>query len=284
MLSVSGLTKTFPTFSLHDVSFEVPAGFVTGFIGVNGAGKTTTLKSIMNIVRPDAGEVTFDGKDLHAHEAEAKQSIGYMLGPVDVYPRLPVRKVVDVFSRFYEHWDAEAFAGYLNRFGIDDRKKIRELSTGMRVKLGVAMALSHGAQAILLDEPTSGLDPIARDQLLELLVEVVDTGEHAVLFSTHITTDLDKIADYIVYIRDGKIIADDTKDDLLDAHVQVRGGSDQLTDELRALMIGYSTNAFGFSGLVRAEDLRDAPGIGSIQTARPDLESVLLYHERQDER
>src|SRR5690625_1021369 len=129
MLTVDRLSKTYPSFALQDVSFELPAGFITGFIGVNGAGKTTTLKSIMNIVRPDEGTVTFQGRDLHAHEAEAKQRIGYMLGPVDVYPKQSVRKVVDVYSRFYEQWDGDTFAAYRDRFGIDDRKKISELST-----------------------------------------------------------------------------------------------------------------------------------------------------------
>ncbi|HIZ36197.1 MAG TPA: ABC transporter ATP-binding protein [Candidatus Ruania gallistercoris] len=281
MLAVTGLTKNFPSFSLRDVSFEVRTGFITGFIGVNGAGKTTTLKSIMNIVRPDAGAVTFQGQDLHAHEAEAKQRIGYMLGPIDVYPKHTVAKVVDVFSRFYRHWDTDAFAGFLHRFGIDDRKKISELSTGMRVKLGISMALSHGARLILLDEPTSGLDPVARDELLDLLREVVEDGERAILFSTHITTDLDKIADYIVYIREGQIVADDTKDDLLDDHVLVRGGSAGPSDELRERLIGHRSHAFGFSGLARTDDVTAASADGAVQTARPDLESLLLHYERE---
>src|SRR5690625_4488991 len=138
-----------------------------------------------------------------------------MLGPVDVYPKHSVRRVVDVYRRFYDHWDGATFAAYLDRFGIDARKKISELSTGMRVKLGIAMALSHGAELILLDEPTSGLDPVARDELLDLMREVVEDGQRSVLFSTHITTDLEKVADYVVFIRGGRIIADDTKDDLL---------------------------------------------------------------------
>lgn len=160
MLTVDGLSKTYPSFALQDVSFDLPAGYITGFIGVNGAGKTTTLKSIMNIVRPDAGTVTFQGQDLHAHEAEAKQRIGYMLGPVDVYPKQTVRRVVDVYSRFYTQWDGDVFARYMDRFRIDGRKKITDLSTGMRVKLGIAMALSHGAEVILLDEASQELGGI----------------------------------------------------------------------------------------------------------------------------
>ncbi|WP_210418096.1 ABC transporter ATP-binding protein [Ruania zhangjianzhongii] len=279
MLAVDRLSKTYPAFTLQDVSFELPAGFITGFIGVNGAGKTTTLKSIMNIVRPDAGTVTFQGQDLHAHEAEAKQRIGYMLGPIDVYPKQTVRKVVDVYRRFYHQWNNDTFAGYLNRFRIDDRKKISELSTGMRVKLGIAMALSHGAEVILLDEPTSGLDPVARDELLTLLGEVVDDGQRSVLFSTHITSDLDKSADYVVFIRDGRIVASDTKDDLLAGHVLVQGGSADLTDDLRRQLIGHKANAFGFSGLARREDLDGPLADHQLQVARPDLESLMLFYD-----
>lgn len=279
MLTVDGLSKTYPSFALQDVSFELPAGYITGFIGVNGAGKTTTLKSIMNIVRPDAGTVTFQGRDLHAHEADAKQRIGYMLGPVDVYPKQTVRRVVDVYSRFYTQWDGDVFARCMERFRIDGRKKITDLSTGMRVKLGIAMALSHGAEVILLDEPTSGLDPVARDELLDLLGEVVDDGRRSVLYSTHITSDLDKSADFVVFIRDGRVVANDTKDDLLAGHSLVRGGTADLTDDLQARLVGHRANAFGFTGLARTQDLDGMPDGGRLQTARPDLESLMLYYD-----
>lgn len=284
MLVVDGLVKAYPGFSLRDVSFEVPTGFITGFIGVNGAGKTTTLKSIMNIARPDAGTVRFQGRGLHAHEAEAKQRIGFMLGPVDVYPKHQVRAVVDVYRRFYQRWDAEAFGGFMDRFGIDDRKKISELSTGMRVKLGIAMALSHGAQLLLLDEPTSGLDPVARDGLLDLFRELVEDGERAVLFSTHNTGDLDKCADYVVLIRSGRIVAKDTKDDLLANHVVVKGGAAELTDDVRRHLIGHKRNAFGFSGLARTADVSGLDGGGSWQTERPDLEALMLYYDLEEVR
>lgn len=284
MLVVDSLTKTFPSFSLQDVSFEVPAGYITGFIGVNGAGKTTTLKSIMNIVHPDSGEVTFDGRDLHAHEAEAKQRIGFMLGPIDVYPKHTVRAVVDVYRRFYKEWDGAVFEGFLKRFGIDDAKKISELSTGMRVKLGISMALSHGATLILLDEPTSGLDPVARDELNDLLREVVEDGERGVLFSTHITSDLDKSADFIVFIREGRIVAKDTKDDLLANHVLVKGAAADLTEDLQRHLISHKSNNFGFTGLARTSDLDQVEGVASLRTERPNLETLMLYYEMEETR
>lgn len=284
MLTVRNLSKTYPSFSLQDVSFDLHPGFITGFIGVNGAGKTTTLKSIMNMVRPDSGTVTFAGLDLHAHEAEAKQRIGFMLGPVDVYPKHTVRTIVDVYRRFYLEWDGGTFGAYLERFGIDDRKRISELSTGMRVKLGISMALSHGASLLLLDEPTSGLDPVARDDLLDLLAEVVDDGERSVLFSTHITTDLDKIADYVVHLRGGRVIADDAKDDLLAAHVHVGGRHEDLTEQMRRHLVGHKSHAFGFTGLARASQLEHLRRIGPLQTQRPTLENLMTYYELEDAR
>ena len=282
MLMVDRLGKRYPNFSLQDVSFELQPGFITGFIGVNGAGKTTTLKAMLNIVRPDAGSVTFRGRDLHTHEAKAKQQIGFMLGPIDVYPKHQVRTVVDVYRRFYDRWDGRTFAGYLERFGIDDRKKISELSTGMRVKLGIAMALSHGAQLIVLDEPTSGLDPVARDELLDVLHEVVEDGERSVLFSTHITSDLDKCAHFVIYIRGGQIIANDTKDDLIDGHRLVRGTHAELTDDLRHQLIGHRTDPSGFSGLARTSDLDGLAG--RVRAERPNLEDLMLHYDLEEPR
>lgn len=278
MLAVDRLNKRYPSFALTDVSFEIPAGYIVGFIGINGAGKTTTLKSILNLTRPDSGHVTFLGEDLYAHEVELKQKIGFTLGPVDFYPKHSVRKVVDVYRRFYDEWDGSAFAAYLDRFGVDDGKKICDLSSGMRVKLGIALALSHGARLIILDEPTSGLDPVARDQLLDLLREVVDDGERSVLFSTHITSDLDKCADYVIFIRDGRVIAYDTKDDLVDRHALVSGRLADLSGGFGERLVGYKTSAFGFSGLALRSQLDSAAGAAALQVAEPSLEDLMLYY------
>lgn len=278
MLVVEGLSKTYSSFSLQDVSFEVPTGYITGFIGVDGAGKTTTLKSIMNIVRPEAGFVTFQGRDLHAHEVEAKQRIGLLLGPVDVYPKHQVRAVVDVCRRFYEHWDSQTYRGLLDRFDIDDHKQIGELSAGMRVQLGMTLALSHRPQLLVLDEPTSGLDPAARHDLLGLLQEVVEDGEHSVLFTSHIPDELEKCADYVVVIRDGQIIANDAKHDLTADHVLVKGSVAELTDGLKQRFIGYKRLGFSFSGLALATDLQDLPGSSRWHTEQPDLGALMLYY------
>jgi ABC-2 type transport system ATP-binding protein len=281
MFAIDKLQKKYPLFTLKDVSFELPAGYIMGFIGVNGAGKTTTLKSIMGIIRPDAGRITFLGKDMHTCEFELKQKIGFMIGPFGFYPKHPVRKIVDVYKHFYDEWDDDAFSSYLKKFHLDDRKKIGDLSAGMQVKLGIAMALSHNAKLIILDEPTSGLDPVAREELLDLLREIVEDGEKSILFSTHITSDLDKCADYVIFIRQGELIAFDTKDDLLNKHILVSGKNSDLSNALKSRMVDCKTNAFKFTGLMLKAEFEDSPEKLSLQTEQPTLEDIMVYYNKE---
>ncbi len=206
LLEVKGLCKSYPGFQLENVSFAVREGSIMGFIGRNGAGKTTTLKSILHIVHPDAGEIRYFGMDFAGHEGEIKQQIGFAGGAVDYYKRKPIKKLLEVTKRFYETWDDEACRKYLALFSLDENKMPGELSEGMRVKLSLTLALSHGARLLLLDEPTSGLDPVSREELLDTFRYLRERGV-AILFSTHITSDLEKCADDITYIAKGKLIA-----------------------------------------------------------------------------
>ena len=204
-LEVRGLCKTYPAFTLKDVSFDVPQGAVVGFIGRNGAGKSTTLKSILGLVHPDGGEVRCFGQDVRQHEREFKESIGVVLGGIDFYPKKKVRTITDVTRRFYDNWDEEKYRYYLQLFHIDETKRVDQLSSGMRVKYLLALALSHNARLLLLDEPTSGLDPVSRDEPVELFRAIVADGQRSILFSTHITSDLEKCASHITFIKDGAI-------------------------------------------------------------------------------
>ena len=206
VLEVRGLTKAYPKFTLSDLSFSVREGSVMGFIGRNGAGKTTTLKSILHIVHPDAGEITYFGMPFASHEAEIKQLVGYAGGAVDYYRRKPVKKLLEVTKRFYPAWDDALCKKYMDAFSLDAEKTPAALSEGMRVKLNLTLALSHGAKLLVLDEPTSGLDPVSRAELLDVFRFLRSQGV-AVLFSTHITSDLEKCADDITYIAKGKRIA-----------------------------------------------------------------------------
>lgn len=203
---VRGLSKNYPAFSLCDVSFSLEPGTITGFIGRNGAGKTTTIKSMLNIVHPDGGEIRYFGMPLAGHENEIKQKIGFSTGSVNYYPKKKLREIAAVTGLFYQNWDASAYRNYLELFSLDDGKSPSELSEGMKVKWNLLLALSHHAEILILDEPTSGLDPFSRDELTDLFGLLKAQGT-AIFFSTHITSDLEKCADHIVYIREGRIIA-----------------------------------------------------------------------------
>lgn len=205
VLNVKGIYKEYPGFKLQDVSFKVAEGTIMGFVGRNGAGKSTTLKSILNMVHMDEGNVEFFGLDLKTHEREIKQRIGYTGGAVNFYKKKKIRKLIDITKMFYENWDDTACDRYMKLFSLDADKTPSELSEGMKVKLSLVLALSHGARLLILDEPTSGLDPVSRNELLEIFRHLKSKGI-SVLFSTHIVSDLEKCADEITYIRDGKII------------------------------------------------------------------------------
>ena len=219
IVEVNNLRKVYPSFQLQDVSFSIRQGRITGFIGRNGAGKTTTIKSILNLVHPEVGEISFFGIPLEGHEADIKKRIGYSTGTVSWYPRKKIRDIVNIVREFYETWDDEAYRRYLNLFDLDENKTPKELSEGMKVKFNLLLSLSHGAEILILDEPTSGLDPFSRDELLRIFEELKEHGV-AVFFSTHIISDIEKCADEIIYISDGKIIAATSKTDFTERFSQ----------------------------------------------------------------
>ena len=227
IVEVKDICKTYPAFHLKNVSFSLEEGKITGFIGRNGAGKTTTIKSMLNLIHTDRGEIIYFDLPLSEHEKEIKQRIGYSTGTVNWYPRKTIREIVNVTKSFYPTWDGEAYREYLSLFGLDDNKKPIELSEGMKVKFNLLLALSHKADVLILDEPTSGLDPFSRDELLELFETLKDHGV-TILFSTHITSDLEKCADNIIYISNGEIKAACARTDFM----QTFGGSDETLEEI----------------------------------------------------
>lgn len=215
VLTVKGLCKSYPSFTLKEVSFALPQGTVMGFVGRNGAGKSTTLKSVLGLVHPNKGQVTFMEQDVAQNEQYMKENIGVVLGGIDFYAQKKIKTITDVTRRFYPNWEDEKYRHYLSLFGIDETKRVRELSDGMRVKYLIALALSHQAKLLILDEPTSGLDPVSRDELTELFRAIVADGSRSILFSTHITSDLEKCADHITFIKDGEIFYTGAKADFL---------------------------------------------------------------------
>ena len=206
IVEVTDVCKAYPAFRLNRVTFSLEEGMITGFIGRNGAGKTTTIKSMLNLIHTDSGEISYFGMPLSGNEMEIKQRIGYSTGTVSWYPRKTIREIVDVTKSFYPTWDEEAYRKYMMIFSLDENKKPIELSEGMKVKFNLLLALSHRAEVLILDEPTSGLDPFSRDELLKLFETLKEHGV-TILFSTHITSDIEKCADRIIYISRGEIRA-----------------------------------------------------------------------------
>ena len=224
VLEVKGLCKTYPAFTLRDASFAVPQGAIVGFIGRNGAGKSTTLKSILGLVHPDSGRVLFCGEDVRRNERAFKENIGVVLGGIDFYPKKTVKTITAVTRRFYPNWNEEKYRHYLKLFAIDEAKRVDQLSSGMRVKYLLALALSHDAKLFILDEPTSGLDPVSRDELVSLFRSMVADGSRSILFSTHITSDLEKCASHVTMIREGEILFSGTREGFME-HYRDKGAT-----------------------------------------------------------
>src|SRR5690554_3578002 len=233
MLVVKNLSKRYPGFLLDNVSFRLKPGRIMGLIGKNGAGKTTTLKSILNLVQPDAGTVTMFGRDFYANEETCKQQIGVVLGGIDFYNHKKLSHITAVTKRFYQEWDEEAYQKYLEMFALNPEKRVKELSAGMKVKFMVALALSHNAKLLIFDEPTSGLDPVSRDDLLNLFRQLVRDGSRSILYSTHIASDLEKCADDITYIKDGQLLRSAEKAQFIESfqYLKEPGEEGQLTLE-----------------------------------------------------
>lgn len=205
LLQVEKLCKHYPGFDLKQVSFSIVPGSITGFVGRNGAGKSTTLKCLEGSVHPDSGVITYFGLPFVGHEKEAKRRIGFELGGAEFYRSKKVGDIARVTARFYPDWDCSAYESYCKQFDLDQAKRIRDLSQGMRVKFTLALALSHASQLLILDEPTSGLDPASREEVLDIFLRISRIQETGILFSTHITSDLDKCADHIVYLDHGVV-------------------------------------------------------------------------------
>ena len=276
-LKVEQLCKTYPSFSLKNVSFEVKPGEIMGFIGRNGAGKTTTLKSIMNLVHFDSGSVSAFDNDMTKCELENKQRIGFALSELNYYPNKTIRQLLDVTKRFYKNFDEKKFLEVCNIFNLNLDKKLEELSSGMKVKYSVAIALSHKAELLILDEPTSGLDPVSREEILDIFREIVKNKDRAILFSTHITSDLDKCASNITYIHDGSIVYTGTKQAFVNSYLYVKDKTKNKTlmDEYIACkeLDGY------IEGLIDVSK-KDLFVKNGVKPEEPDVEQIMVYLER----
>ncbi len=255
MLEVKGLSRSFPGFQLKDISFTLPKGYIMGLIGPNGSGKTTTIKLILNMLKRGGGTVKILGMDNLSDEKAAKAELAVVFDSNYFCEAWTAAQTEAALAGFYKNWDTDRFHQLLSRFHIDPAKKGKDLSRGMQMKLMLACAFSYDAKLLILDEPTSGLDPVSRDELLTILSGYIEDGEHSVLFSTHITSDLERAADYITYINRGSLFFTGGKDEFVDSFRIVKGGPGDLTAELKERLIGIRTFPTGFEALVRTEDL-----------------------------
>lgn len=277
ILSVDKLTKHYKNFSLENVSFQLPRGYIMGFIGPNGSGKSTTIKLIMNLLRRDSGQIKVFGLDNLRDELTIKNRIGFVYDENHYYDELAIREMAKFVASFYTHWETSTFDKYLKEFDLNPKQKIKELSKGMKMKFSLALALSHKAELLIMDEPTAGLDPLVRAELLDILSSLIQDERKSVFFSTHITSDLDKIADFITFLHNGKIVVSAPKDDLLEKYSIVKGANNLITEETKPLFIGIKTKQFGFEGLVR--DKKEAHRLFNERAIleKPTLEEIMLY-------
>ena len=281
ILKIEKLCKSYQSFSLKNVSFSVKPGEIMGFIGRNGAGKTTTLKCIMNLVHYDSGKVIAFDKEMKMYELENKQRIGFALSELDYYPNKTINTLMKVTKKFYKNFDDKKFDEACRLFNLDKNKKLEQLSSGMKVKFSVAIALSHHAELLILDEPTSGLDPVSRDEILDIFRNIVKDKNRAILFSTHITSDLDKCATGITYIHNGEIQFTGEKDKFISSYLFVKDESHN--SSLFSEYISYKEVNGVIEGLINA-DQKAKFNSKKITITLPDLEQIMVYLERSKDK
>ncbi|MGM9949677.1 MAG: ABC transporter ATP-binding protein [Lysinibacillus sp.] len=271
-ISIQNLHKSFPDFSLKNVSFDVQQGTVMGFVGENGAGKSTTIKCILNVLQKDKGRIEIFGHDHLEGEVKIKEEIGVVYDDLPFPETLSGKDIEKFMHKLYKRWDERLFYQLLKQFKIDPAKKVKELSRGMKMKLSIAIALAHHPKLLILDEPTSGLDPIVRDEILDLFLAFMQDEEHTILFSSHITSDLEKIADTITFIHEGEIVFSENKDVLLYEYAIWKGSSEEMKDLPEDAIIRRRKGLYGVEALVQKKRLNPI-----FPLSRPSIEELMIF-------
>ena len=275
-IEIKGLCKSYGDFALNNIDLTLPGGSILGLIGENGAGKTTTIKCILNLIHRDAGEITLLGYDNIREERLAKQDIGLVLDECFFSDALRPLDLDKILAPAYREWDRKLFRSYLDKFGLPEKKLIKEFSRGMKMKLSLSAALAHRPKLLILDEATAGLDPVVRDEILDEFLGFIQDEDHAILMSSHITSDLEKVADYIAYIHRGQVVLSDAKDAILDSYGRVGCTAAQLEAIAPADVLRVRKGAFGAEALVqdRAAFARKYP---MLLVERTTLEDIMLF-------
>ena len=281
-LQINGLTKEYPGFKLDHVSFTLPCGTIMGLIEENGAGKSTTINAVLDLIRKDDGNILFWGKELSHNPRQLKEDIGVVFDGINFYETLTPVKVGKISATAYRQWDPAAYKGFLDQFQLPADKEIKTFSKGMKMKLSIAAALSHHPKLLILDEATSGLDPVMRDDILDVFLDFIQDETHSILMSSHITTDLEKVADYITFIHQGKIVFSKPKDELIYNYGILRCGAEDFHRLDPADILAWRKNDYQWDVLV--EDKNKAMSrYRSIVIDNPSIDDILLLYVKGEQ-
>lgn len=276
-IEIKGISKKYAQFTLDNVSFTVPCGTVMGFIGENGAGKSTTIKAILGLMKPDSGEITVLGEDSRQLSQEAKEKIGVVFDGLTFPNTLNAIQLDKIMANIYKNWSSETFFGYMKRFELPLKKKFKTFSRGMEMRLGIAAALSHNPQLLVLDEPTSGLDPVMRSEILDIFLEFMQDESHSILLSSHITSDLEHIADYITFIHKGKVVFTEERNEMHDKYRIIKCSEEQLAQIDKADIIGMRKTRFCCE--VLTENAQKYP---DLTADTPSIDDIMVFYVKEN--
>lgn len=282
-IEISGLTKRYDGFALDNLSFSVPKGSIMGFIGQNGAGKTTTIKAILNIIKADEGSVKLLGMDNLTDEIPIKERIAAVFDEIPFHDEFTAKNLNVIFGDIYKNWNTQTFEQYLDRFALPRKKKIGKLSKGMKMKLQIACALSHGAELLIMDEATTGLDPVVRNEILDIFLEYIQDENHSIFMSSHITSDLEKVADSVTFIDKGKLLLTGYKDDILENHGVIKCGKEDYREIAAEDIISVRLTDFGAEVMVsdKAACKRKYSGLVMDNTT---LEEIMVFYVNREKK
>ncbi|MFP7483684.1 ABC transporter ATP-binding protein [Priestia filamentosa] len=277
VIELKNINKTYKEFKIENLSLNVKRGFVTGFIGANGAGKSTTIKLIMNLIKSDSGSISVFGKDYKSHEREIKQKIGFVFDENVFYERWNLKQIKRFISKAYKNWHDKTFYEYVELFELPLNLKIKNFSKGMKMKASLALALSHKAELIIMDEPMSGLDPVVRREILDILYDLMQDEQKTIFFSSHITTDLDRIADYITFIHKGKLIFSEDVHSIAENYAIIKGETSLLDQDVEKELVGMRRTHTGFEGLTSNSQKARLLFGDSVLFERPSLDDIMYF-------
>lgn len=282
-VEVKNLAKHYNDFTLNEISFTVPKGSIMGFVGENGAGKTTTIKAILDLIKIDSGDITVLGSDSRDLSQDLKSQIGVVFDGSNLHDNLTLRNINTVMKNIYSNWEGKKFESYVKEFQLTEGKIIKEFSRGMKMKLSIAIALSHQSKLLILDEATSGLDPMVRDEILDIFLDFIQDEEHTILLSSHIISDIEKIADYVTFIHKGNIVFSKSKDDLIYQHGIIHCKKEEIGAIDNSYIVGIRENSFGSEVMIRDKE-KFIKHYHQFHVEKTSIEEIMLFVSRRKEK